>query len=81
MTAPPTSPPLSPASASTVVAWLAWRAALDDEARAAVTAADPAALAPNATDPEPLVRALLAAERPADALRVVACALPPREGV
>jgi hypothetical protein len=85
MTAPPTAPSLSPAAPATALAtalaWLAWRARLDDEARAAVVAADPAALAPGATDPEPLVRALLHAERAADALRVVACALPPREGV
>src|SRR5256885_1149294 len=70
-----------PAPLGAALAWLADRAALDEEARAAVTFALPGALAPGAADPGPLVQGLLDAERPADALRVVACALPPREGV
>lgn len=68
--------PLAP-----LLAWLVQRAALDDEARAAAAAARPDAFAPGAADPEALVDALLRAGNVAGALRVVASALPPREGV
>lgn len=88
MTAPPTHPTLAPPGPPAAAAphapaleWLLQRAALDDEARAAVAARQPAALAPHAADPGLVVQALLEAERAADALRLVACALPPREGV
>jgi hypothetical protein len=72
--APP--PPLAP-----MLEWLLGRAALDAEARAVVSAANPAALAPQAADPGLVVETLLKAERSAEALRVVGCALPPRECV
>jgi len=58
------------------LAWLADRADLDDDARASV-GGDPSA----ATDPGAAARHLLAAGHAADGIRVVACALPPREGV
>jgi len=54
------------------VAWLVERAALDDETRDALGAV---------ADVSALVRALLGLGRPAEALRVTACALPPREGI
>jgi hypothetical protein len=69
------------ATASPLLAWLAARSALDAEAEAAIHAADADAAAPGAADPERVSRALLAAGRPAEALRLAACALPPREGV
>ncbi|GLC25020.1 DUF6931 family protein [Roseisolibacter agri] len=88
MTAPPTTQPLAPPGPPAGVAplapaleWLVQRAALDEEARALGAAALPAAFAPHAADPGLAVQALLQAQRPADALRLVACALPPREGV
>jgi hypothetical protein len=54
------------------VAWLVERAALDDETRDALGAV---------VDVPALVRALLDLGRPAEALRVTACGLPPREGI
>lgn len=79
---PPATPPLSPgAGLSPSLTWLLDRAALDDEARAAVRAADAEALAAGAADPARVVQALLTAGMAPAALRVVACALPPREGV
>jgi uncharacterized protein DUF6931 len=58
------------------LAWLADRADLDDDARANV-GGDAAA----AADPGAAARQLLAGGRAADGIRVVACALPPREGI
>jgi hypothetical protein len=89
MTAPltttsPLAPPGPPAGAAPLapaLEWLVQRAALDEEGRALGTVALPAAFAPQAADPGLVVQALLQAERPADALRLVACTLPPREGV
>jgi uncharacterized protein DUF6931 len=73
---PPTAAVLAPS-----LAWLISRVSLDDEAQAAVREVAPGALADGASDAGALAAALLRAERPADALRLVACALPPREGV
>lgn len=88
MTAPPTNtqlappgPPAAGAPLAPALDWLVQRAALDEEARALGAAALPAAFAAHAADPGLVAQALLQAERPADALRLVACALPPREGV
>lgn len=79
---PPASAPMtSTAGVSPALAWLLDRAAFDDDARAAVTKANPAALAPGAADPGLVVQALLDADLAPAALRVVAVALPPREGV
>lgn len=82
-TASPTSAPLGPPATalSPALAWLVGRAALDDEAQAAVREVAPAALAAGAADPGVVVQALITAGRALDALRVVACTLPPREGV
>lgn len=90
MTAPSTASvagaPLTPGSMgasalSPALAWLVGRAALDEESRAAVRAADPTALAPGAADPGLVVDALLAGGKAPVALRLLACALPPRESV
>lgn len=84
---PPATTPMTPAVAGSAagpapaLAWLLDRAAVDDEARAAVRAANPAALAAGAADPGAVVQALLDASMAPAALRVVACTLPPREGV
>lgn len=75
------SPPSPPPPLAPLLAWLVERAAVDREACALVRATDPDALAADANDPERLARALLAIGRPADALRLIGCALPPREGV
>lgn len=77
--APPAASPL--ADATPLVAWLAGRAALGVDALRSARASDPGATASGAADPERLARALVAAGRPADALRIVAVALPPREGI
>jgi hypothetical protein len=61
--------------------WLVGRAELDDDAWKAVKGVAPAALARGAADPAALLRALLDAGLAAEALRVMACALPPREGI
>jgi hypothetical protein len=61
--------------------WLMGRAELDDDAWNAVKAVAPAALTRGAADPAVLLRALLDAGLAAEALRVIACALPPREGI
>lgn len=76
LSSPPPPPALAP-----LLAWLVERAAVDREACALVRVTDPDALAAGANDPERLARALLAIGRPADALRLIGCALPPREGV
>ena len=81
---PPAATPMTPGTVATpapALAWLLDRAALDDEARAAVRRANPAALSAGASDPAAVVQALLEAGQAPAALRVVACALPPREGV
>lgn len=70
------APPLSP-----MLAWLVDRAGIDDAARGLVIATNAPAWAPNANDPELLARVLLQAEQPMAALRVVASAIPPREGI
>jgi hypothetical protein len=54
---------------------------LDDEAWTAVKGVAPGALSRGAADPAVLLRALLDAGLAAEALRVMACALPPREGI
>jgi hypothetical protein len=54
--------------------WLIDRAALDDDGRAVLAAG-------GAGDPDAAARRLVAAGRPADGIRLVAAALPPREGV
>jgi hypothetical protein len=64
--------PHQPAELPPNVAWLVERAALEEETREALGAV---------ADVPALVRALLDLGRPAEALRVTACALPPREGI
>src|SRR5581483_10984656 len=71
----------APSMLAPTLGWLVERALLDDDARAAVSAIAPSALAGGAADPTLVAQALLAAGRAADAIRFVACALPPREGV
>ncbi len=61
--------------------WLVGRAELDDDAWSAVKGVAPAALTRGAADPAVLLRALLDAGLAAEALRVMACSLPPREGI
>ena len=63
------------------LAWLIGRADLDGAVWDAVNAVAPGALARGAADPAIVLRALLDAGKAAEALRVMACALPPREGV
>jgi hypothetical protein len=61
--------------------WLIGRADLGDDAWKAVNDVAPGALARGAADPAMVLRALLDAGLAAEALRVMACALPPREGI
>lgn len=63
------------------LSWLVGRAQLDDDAWTAVQGVAPAALTRGAADPAVLLRGLLDAGLAAEALRVMACALPPREGI
>ena len=90
MTAPSAAPvagaPLTGTGAgagalSPALAWLVGRAGLDEDAQAAVRAADATALASGAADPGPVIAALVKAGQAPIALRVLACALPPRESV
>ena len=66
--------PVQPSDASTppLVAWLVERAHIPDDAKPVIA---------SATDGASLVEALTTNSRAADALRVIAAALPPREGV
>lgn len=61
--------------------WLIGRADLDDDVWKAVQQVAPGALARGSADPAIVLRALLDAGLAAEALRVMACALPPREGI
>src|SRR4051812_8437480 len=61
----------SPAVLSPLLEWLVERAAAREDSAPHAAAADPGAYA----------QALIAAGRVPDAIRLVACALPPREGV
>ncbi len=72
MTQPTPSPSQSPAATDASVAWLVARAHLSD---------DTAPLAAAAADGGALVQALVADGRTPEAFRVIAAALPPREGV
>ncbi|HEX6053546.1 MAG TPA: hypothetical protein VFZ21_29960, partial [Gemmatimonadaceae bacterium] len=67
----PAQPPATTASPS-LVAWLVERAHIPDDATPLIA---------SATDGASLVQALSTNSRAADALRVIAAALPPREGV
>jgi hypothetical protein len=72
---------LERAALGPALAWLVGRAGLNDDAWNAVAGVAPAALTRGAADPAVLLRALLDAGLAAEALRVMACALPPREGI
>jgi hypothetical protein len=78
MTAPMTA---ATAALAPHLAWVVSRAGIDDDTLAAVRAVDADAVADGAADPVRLITALRAAEEGPAACRVVACALPPREGV
>ena len=73
--------PGAPGGVAPSLAWLLGRAGIGEEAQAAVRGVAPQALAPGAADPGAVVDALLAADQAPGALQVVACSLPPREGV
>ncbi len=72
---------LAPVVFAPSLAWLVGRAVLDDEALSAARAIHPEAAAAGASDPERLVSALQRGGQGAAACRLLACALPPREGV
>ena len=80
-TAPLTRNTAGERTLSPALSWLVGRAVLDEETQAAVRAASPAALAHGATDPGAVISALVAAGKAPAALRMLACALPPRESV
>lgn len=72
MTAPHTAPNTARETAASPLSWLVARAKLSEEAGAAIA---------SATDGDALLAALLDGGHAVDAIRLVAAALPPREGV
>jgi hypothetical protein len=80
MGAPNVSAP-TPVVFAPSLAWLVGRAVLDDDALVAARAVHPETVADGASDPALLVSALQHGGQGAAACRLLACALPPREGV
>jgi hypothetical protein len=72
----PAAPTLAP-----LLAWLVFRAGIEVDALSAAAEVDPESVAEGAADPARLVNALRLAEQGPAACGVLACALPPREGV